>query len=99
MVGKQDARMGGADPKVFIVRDRYAKVNAVHAIEKIGAHGAVILRARGLLISDAVNVANILTYNMLRGTSSVERVTVDSIDDEYTGRLVSTIEIVVKKNK
>ena len=83
--------------KVLLIRDRYAKVNAVYAIEKIGNHGAAILQARGNSISDAVSVANIVTRRMLKGNSKVERVTIDSIELPDTGQLISTIEIVLTK--
>lgn len=94
---ESNTKKRSGDPRILVVRDRYAKVNAVNAIEKIGLHGTVILRASGFSISDAVNVANIVTQKMLTGTSKVQKVTVDSIERRETGALISTIEITLVK--
>lgn len=87
------------DPRVLIVRNRPSKIVAVDAIELIGNYDRVIIKARGNSIPNAVNVANIVTGRMLKGTSTIEAVMVDSIEPHGMGRLISTIEIVLAKSR
>ena len=57
----------------------------------------ITIKAKGNSIPNAVAVANILKDNMLKGTSKIEKITVDSEPIQMMGRTQSNIEIILKK--
>lgn len=87
---------GGAG--VFEVRGGPVMRAAVNAIGRLGASGRLTLRATGQSIPNAVAVANIVTERMMKGTSSIESVEVDSEGAAGFGPLVSVIEITLVKS-
>ncbi len=83
---------------VFYVGNEPVMQIAVDLIPKIGKGEKLILKAKGHSIPNAVAVANILTEKMLKGTSRIQKILVDSETPEGMGRLLSTIEIIISKN-
>jgi len=83
---------------VFYVGNEPVMKIAVDLISKIGKGEKLILKAKGHSIPNAVAVANILTEKMLKGTSKIQKVLVDSETPEGMGRILSTIEIIISKN-
>ncbi len=83
---------------VFYVGNEPVMQIAVDLIPKIGKGERLILKAKGHSIPNAVAVANILTEKMLKGTSKIQKILVDSEAPEGMGRLLSTIEIIISKN-
>ena len=83
---------------VFYVRNEPVMQIAVDLIPKIGKSEKLILKAKGYSIPNAVAVANILTEKMLKGTSKIQKILVDSETPEGMGRMLSTIEIIISKN-
>ncbi len=83
---------------VFYVGNEPVMQIAVDLIPKIGKGEKLILKAKGHSIPNAVAVANILTEKMLKGTSKIQKILVDSETPEGMGRLLSTIEIIISKN-
>jgi len=83
---------------VFYVGKEPVMQIAVDLIPKIGKGGKLILKAKGHSIPNAVAVANILTEKMLKGTSKIQKILVDSETLEGMGRMLSTIEIIISKN-
>lgn len=83
---------------VFYVGNEPVMQIAVDLIPKIGKGEKLILKAKGHSIPNAVAVANILTEKMLKGTSKIQKILVDSEAPEGMGRLLSTIEIIISKN-
>jgi len=83
---------------VFYVGNEPVMQIAVDLIPKIGKGKKLILKARGYSIPNAVAVANILTEKMLKGTSKIQKILVDSESPEGMGRMLSTIEIIISKN-
>ena len=83
---------------VFYVGNEPVMQIAVDLIPKIGKGEKLILKAKGHSIPNAVAVANILTEKMLKGTSKIQKILVDSEAPEGMGRMLSTIEIIISKN-
>ncbi len=83
---------------VFYVGNEPVMQIAVDLIAKIGKSEKLILKAKGYSIPNAVAVANILTEKMLKGTSKIQKILVDSESPEGMGRMLSTIEIIISKN-
>lgn len=83
---------------VFYVGNEPVMQIAVDLISKIGKGEKLILKAKGHSIPNAVAVANILTEKMLKGTSKIQKILVDSVTQEGMGRMLSTIEIIISKN-
>jgi len=83
---------------VFYVGNEPVMQIAVDLIPKIGKGEKLVLKAKGHSIPNAVAVANILTEKMLKGTSKIQKILVDSETPEGMGRMLSTIEIIISKN-
>jgi len=83
---------------VFYVGNEPVMQIAVDLIAKISKSEKLILKAKGYSIPNAVAVANILTEKMLKGTSKIQKILVDSESPEGMGRMLSTIEIIISKN-
>lgn len=71
--------------------------SALDAISIFGKHKEITIRARGDSIPNAVAVANIITENILKGTSKIQKITVDSEPIHELGRTLSSIQIILKK--
>lgn len=72
---------------------------AIDVLTALGSSGKVILKAKGDDIPTAVGVANILTEKMMKGTSEIADIIIDSESGagRYGMTLVSTIEIILVK--
>ena len=93
-----DITQAGANDFVFYVGNEPVMKIAVDLIPKIGKTEKLILKAKGHSIPNAVAVANILTEKMLKGTSKIQKIIVDSESPVGMGRMLSTIEIIITKN-
>ncbi len=96
-VSKDISQDDGTD-FVFYVGNEPVMQIAVDLIPKIGKGVKLILKAKGHSIPNAVAIANILTEKMLKGTSKIQKILVDSETPEGMGRMLSTIEIIISKN-
>ena len=79
------------------MRGSQAMYTALEVIERLGNEGRLTLKARGDSIPTAVSVANIVTERLVKGTSRVESVHVDSQEIRELGRIMSTIAITLSK--
>jgi len=70
---------------------------AIEILPILGNKKKVILKARGNSIPNAVAVANIITENMLKGNSKVQKITLDTVAAAGIGDMTSTIEIILNK--
>ena len=72
---------------------------AIDILTILGSVGRVVLKAKGDDIPTAVGVANVITEKMMKGTSEVVDILVDSENGtgKYSMTLVSTIEIILAK--
>lgn len=93
-----DISQANANDFVFYVGNEPVMQNAVDLIQRIGTAKNLILKAKGHSIPNAVAIANILTEKMLKGTSKIQKIVVDSEIPIGMGRMLSTIEIVISKN-
>jgi DNA-binding protein len=55
------------------------------------------LKARGNSIPNAVAVANIITEKMLVGSTKVEKIKLDTLEEAGIGSMTSTAQIIIKK--
>ena len=83
---------------VFHVGNEPVMKIAVDLIPKLGKAEKLILKAKGHSIPNAVAIANILTEKMLKGTSKIQKIIVDSEKPQGMGRMLSTIEIIISKS-
>jgi len=70
---------------------------AVDILSVLGSKKQVILRAKGNSIPNAVAIANIITENLLKGNSKIQKITVDTESAAGIGSMTSTIEIILNK--
>ena len=73
-------------------------LTAVDVLSKLMSKNQIILKARGQSIPNAVAVANIITEKMLKDNSKVEKINLDTVAEAGIGNMISTVEIIIKKN-
>jgi len=83
---------------VFYVGHDSIMKNAIDLIPHFGKSEKIILKAKGNSIPNAVAIANILTEKILKGSSKIQKINVDSEAILKMGRMTSTIEIIISKN-
>ena len=88
----------GDQSNVFMVHNKPVMLEAVNVVSLLGKTRKAIIKAKGDSIPNAVAIANIITEKMLKGTSSIQKIQVDSEGKAGIGKMLSTIEIVVLKN-
>ena len=72
-------------------------LTAVDVVSKLMNQDKVILKARGNSIPNAVAVANIITEKMLVGSTKVEKIKLDTLEEAGIGSMTSTAQIIIKK--
>ena len=72
-------------------------LTAVDVVSKLMNQDKVILKARGNSIPNAVAVANIITEKMLVGSTKVEKIKLDTLEEAGIGSMTSTAQIFIKK--
>jgi DNA-binding protein len=72
-------------------------LTAVDVVSKLMNQDKVILKARGNSIPNAVAVANIITEKMLVGSTKVEKIKLDTLEEAGIGSMTSTVQIIIKK--
>ena len=82
---------------VFEIHNDPVMQSALDALSILGKYKEIKIRARGNSIPNAVAVANILTENMLKGNSKINKISVDSEPIQEMGRTQSNIEIIIQK--
>ena len=87
-----------SNESVFTVHNEPVMMDAINVLTMLGKTKKAILRAKGDSIPNAVAVANIITENMLKGNSTIQKIMVDSEGPAGIGKMLSTIEIVLLKN-
>lgn len=72
---------------------------AIDILTILGSVGRVILKAKGDDIPTAVGVANVITEKLMKGTSEIVDILIDSENGagKYGETLVSTVEIILVK--
>ena len=73
-------------------------LTAVDVVSKLMIQDKISLKARGNSIPNAVAVANIITEKMLVGSTKIEKINLDTVAEAGIGNMISTVEIIIKKN-
>ncbi len=88
----------GQEQTIINIGNEPVMLTAVEVVSKLINKNQVILKARGNSIPNAVSVANIITENMMKGNSKVEKINLDTVAEAGIGNMTSTVEIVINKN-
>ena len=72
-------------------------LTAVDVVSKLMNQNKISLKARGNSIPNAVAVANIITEKMLVGSTKVEKIKLDTLEEAGIGSMTSTAQIIIKK--
>lgn len=83
---------------IYNVKNNPVMIEAINVISVFGKSNKVIIRAKGDDIPNAVAIANIVTEKMLKGTSKIQKILLDTELPAGIGKMLSTIEIVLQKN-
>ena len=88
----------GQEQTIINIGNDPVMLTAVDVLSKLMIKNQIILKARGQSIPNAVAVANIITEKMLKGNSTVEKINLDTVAEAGIGNMISTVEIIIKKN-
>ena len=82
--------------KKFLVSNEPVMKLAIDIVEILSKIDKITMKGTDEFCPATVSIANIVTQNMLKGTTKTEKISVDSeiLDD---GRMISTIEIIIAK--
>ena len=86
-----------SDDPVIVIHNDPVMQSALDAISVLNRNGEITIRSKGNSIPNAVAVANIITENILKGKSKIQKITVDSEPIQEVGRTLSNIEIILRK--
>ena len=89
----------GQEQTIINIGNDPVMLTAVDVLSKLMIKSQIILKARGQSIPNAVAVANIITEKMLKGNSTVEKINLDTVAEAGIGNMISTVEIIIKKNQ
>jgi len=89
----------GFDKNIFVIRNENVMKNVLDVMELFGKTSEVIIKAEDTSIPTAVAVANIITEKMMKGNSQIQNITVDSKIPDGIGKMLSTIEIILSKQR
>jgi len=89
----------GQEQTIINIGNDPVMLTAVDVLSKLMIKTQIILKARGQSIPNAVAVANIITEKMLKGNSTVEKINLDTVAEAGIGNMISTVEIIIKKNQ
>jgi DNA-binding protein len=87
-----------SEQAIIQIGDYPVMESAIEVLSILGNKKKVILQSRGNSIPNAVAVANIITENMLKGNSKIQKINLDTVSAAGIGDMTSTIEIILIKN-
>ncbi len=88
----------GQEQTIINIGNEPVMLTAVDVVSKLINQDRIILKAIGNSIPSAVAVANIITEKMLKGTTQVEKINLDTVAKAGIGDMTSTVEIIITKN-
>ena len=88
----------GQEQTIINIGNEPVMLTAVDVVSKLINQDRIILKAIGNSIPSAVAVANIITEKMLKGTTQVEKINLDTVAKAGIGNMTSTVEIIITKN-
>ena len=89
----------GQEQTIINIGNEPVMLTAVDVLSKLMIKNQIILKARGQSIPNAVAVANIITEKMLKDNSKIEIINLDTVAEAGIGNMISTVEIIIKKNQ
>jgi DNA-binding protein len=89
----------GQEQTIINIGNDPVMLTAVDVLSKLMIKNQIILKARGQAIPNAVAVANIITEKMLKDNSKIEKINLDTVAEAGIGNMISTVEIIIKKNQ
>ena len=89
----------GQEQTIVNIGNDPVMLTAVDVLSKLMIKNQIILKARGQSIPNAVAVANIITEKMLKDNSKIEIINLDTVAEAGIGNMISTVEIIIKKNQ
>ena len=89
----------GQEQTIINIGNDPVMLAAVDVLSKLMIKNQIILKARGKSIPNAVAVANIITEKMLKDNSKIEKINLDTVAEAGIGNMISTVEIIIKKNQ
>ena len=89
----------GQEQTIVNIGNDPVMLTAVDVLSKLMIKNKIILKARGQSIPNAVAVANIITEKMLKDNSKIEKINLDTVAEAGIGNMISTVEIIIKKNQ
>jgi len=89
----------GQEQTIINIGNDPVMLTAVDVLSKLMIKNQIILKARGQSIPSAVAVANIITEKMLKDNSKIEKINLDTVAEAGIGNMISTVEIIIKKNQ
>ena len=89
----------GQEQTIINIGNEPVMLTAVDVVSKLINQDRIILKAIGNSIPSAVAVANIITEKMLKGTTQVEKINLDTVAKAGIGDMTSTVEIIIKRNQ
>jgi DNA-binding protein len=87
-----------SEQAIIQIGDYPVMESAIEVLSILGNKKKVVLQSRGNSIPNAVAVANIITENMLKGNSKIQKINLDTVSAAGIGDMTSTIEIILIKN-
>ena len=90
--------LNGQEQTTINIGNEPVMLTAVDVVSKLINQNKVILKARGNAIPSAVAVANIVTEKMLEGSTKIEKINLDTVEEAGIGSMTSTVEIIIQKN-
>ena len=88
----------GQEQTIINIGNEPVMLTAVDVVSKLINQDRIILKAVGNSIPSAVAVANIITEKMLKGSTQVEKINLDTVAKAGIGDMTSTVEIIITKN-
>lgn len=88
----------GQEQTIISIGNEPVMLTAVDVVSKLINQNRIILKAIGNSIPSAVAVANIITEKMLKGSTQVEKINLDTVAKAGIGDMTSTVEIIITKN-
>ena len=80
----------------FLITNEPVMELAMNVLEVLNKIGKITIKGKGESCPSTVTVANIITQNVLNGTTKTDKISVSSeISDD--GRMITTIEIIITK--
>ena len=80
----------------FLITNEPVMELAMDVLEVLNKIGKITIKGKGESCPTTVSVANIITQNVLNGTTKTDKISLNNeISDD--GRMISTIEIIITK--